>query len=39
MQAYRNGERFHPVMQVLVFPLGGKDIEDFAAYCASLGTK
>jgi cytochrome c553 len=39
MQAYRNGKRFHPVMQVLVFPLGEQDIEDFAAYYASLGAK
>ncbi len=39
MQAYRNGQRIHPVMQILVFPLGQQDFEDLAAYYASLGTK
>jgi len=39
MLAYRNGQRFHPVMQILVFPLGQQDFEDLGAYYASLGAK
>ncbi len=39
MKAYRYGQRFHPLMQVLVMPLGEQDMEDPAAYYASLGAK
>ncbi len=37
MKAYRNGQRFHPMMQFFVLPLNDKDMEDVAAYYASLG--
>jgi hemoglobin len=37
MKAYRNGQRFHPMMQFFVLPVTDKDMEDLAAYYASLG--
>jgi hemoglobin len=37
MQAYRVGQRFHPMMQFFVLPLTDKDIDDVAAYYTSLG--
>jgi hemoglobin len=37
LKAYRNGQRFHPMMQFFVMPMGDKDMEDVAAYYASLG--
>ena len=36
MKAYRDGRRFHPMMQFFVMPLRDEDIEDMAAYYASL---
>lgn len=38
MNAYRYGRRFHPMMQFFVMPLNDADLEDMAAYFASLGT-
>lgn len=37
LKAYRLGQRFHPMMQFFVMPMSDKDIEDLAAYFASLG--
>jgi hemoglobin len=37
MKAYKYGQRFHPMMQFFVLPTNDKDIEDLAAYYASLG--
>lgn len=37
MKAYRNAQRFHPLMQFFVLPASDKDLEDLAAYYASLG--
>ena len=37
MQGYRDGSRFHPLMQFFVMPLRNEDIEDLAAYYATLG--
>ena len=37
LKAYRYGQRFHPMMQFFVIPLNEKDMEDLAAYYASLG--
>lgn len=37
MKGYKFGQRFHPMMQFFVMPLGDKDIEDMAAYYATLG--
>ena len=37
MKAYKYGQRFHPMMQFFVSPLGEKDLEDMAAYYATLG--
>jgi cytochrome c553 len=39
MKAYRYGQRFHPLMQFFVLPLAEQDMEDLAAYYASLGVK
>ena len=38
MQAYRDGRRFHPMMQFFVMPLRDQDMEDMAAYYATLGS-
>lgn len=37
LKAYRYGQRFHPMMQFFVLPASDKDMEDLAAYYASLG--
>jgi hemoglobin len=37
MKAYREGRRFHPMMQFFVMPISDKDMEDMAAWYASLG--
>jgi hemoglobin len=37
LRAYRNAQRFHPMMQFFVLPINDKDMEDMAAYFASLG--
>lgn len=37
MKAYREGRRFHPMMQFFVMPISEKDMEDMAAWYASLG--
>jgi len=37
LKAYRYGQRFHPMMQFFVMPISDKDMEDMAAYYASLG--
>ena len=37
LQAYRNGERHHSTMQLQASSLSDTDIEDIAAYFASLG--
>lgn len=37
MKAYRDGHRFHPMMQFFVMPLRDQDIEDMAAYYVTLG--
>lgn len=37
MKAYRDGRRFHPMMQFFVMPLRDQDIEDMAAYYVTLG--
>jgi cytochrome c553 len=39
MKAYRYGQRFHPFMEFFVIPLTDQDMEDLAAYYASLGQK
>ena len=39
MKAYKYGQRFHPMMQFFVFPISEKDMEDLAAYYATLGAK
>jgi cytochrome c553 len=36
LKAYRYGQRFHPFMQILVLPMSEQDMEDLAAYYASL---
>jgi cytochrome c553 len=36
LKAYRFGQRLHPLMQFFVLPLNEKDMEDMAAYYASL---
>jgi hemoglobin len=36
VKAYRQGQRFHPLMQFFVMPISDKDIEDLAAYYGSL---
>lgn len=36
MKAYRNGQRFHPLMQFFVLPTTDKDVEDLAAYYSGL---
>jgi hemoglobin len=37
LRGYRYGQRFHPMMQFFVQPLSDKDMEDLAAYYASVG--
>ena len=37
LNSYRFGQRFHPMMQFFVLPMSDKDVEDMAAYYASLG--
>ena len=37
LKAYRNGERDHPTMALQATSLSDQDIEDIAAYFASLG--
>jgi hemoglobin len=37
MKAYKYGQRFHPMMQFFLFPVSEKDMEDMAAYYATLG--
>jgi hemoglobin len=37
MQAYRDGRRFHPMMQFFVMPLRDQDMEDMAAYYVTQG--
>lgn len=37
LKDYREGRRFHPMMQFFVIPLAEKDMEDMAAWYASLG--
>jgi len=39
LHAYRNGERNHPTMKLQAMSLSDKEIEDVAAYLASLGGK
>jgi cytochrome c553 len=36
LKAYRAGERYHPLMQILLWTMSDKDIEDLAAYYSSL---
>lgn len=36
VKAYRQGQRFHPLMQFFVMPISDKDVEDLAAYYGSL---
>lgn len=36
VKAYRQGQRFHPMMQFFVVPMTEKDIDDLGAYYASL---
>ena len=36
LQAYKSGERVHPTMSAQASSLGDQDIEDIAAYLASL---
>jgi cytochrome c553 len=36
LMAYRYGRRLHPMMQFFVLPYSDKDMEDMAAYYASL---
>jgi cytochrome c553 len=35
-KAYRAGSRFHPLMQVLLWTMSDKDIEDLAAYYSGI---
>ena len=37
LNAYRFGQRFHPMMQFFVLPMSDKDVVDMGAYYASLG--
>lgn len=37
LQAYRDGRRFHPMMQFFVLPMRDQDMEDMAAYYVTLG--
>lgn len=37
MKAYRDGRRFHPMMQFFVMPLRDQDMEDMAAYYVTQG--
>ena len=39
LKAYRNGERTHSTMSLHAEALSDDDIEDIAAYFASLGSK
>jgi hemoglobin len=36
LKAYRTGQRFHPFMQVILYTMSDKDMEDLAAYYSSL---
>jgi cytochrome c553 len=36
LKAYRAGERYHPLMQILLWTMSDKDIEDLAAYYSGL---
>lgn len=38
LEAYRDGERSHPTMELQASALSGQEIEDVAAYFASLGS-
>ena len=37
IKAYKEARRFHPMMQFFVMPMSNQDMEDIAAYYASLG--
>lgn len=37
MQAYRDGRRFHPMMQFFVMPMRDQDMEDMAAWYVTQG--
>jgi hemoglobin len=37
IKAYRDGRRFHPMMQFFVMPMRDQDMEDLAAYYVTLG--